>query len=96
MHNIIDCCHIDFCRMYLADLDYRAARVMLTFDSTNPGMRCTIIQIFSDNETEEQEQFSVILTSVSPDGIIMEDTACITIIDEPIEIRRLTSNNLMY
>ena len=82
--------------MYLADLDYKAATVMLNFNSTNPAMKCTTIQIISDNMTEENEQFSVVLTSVSPDGIIMEDTACITIIDEPIEIRRFTSNNLMY
>lgn len=69
-------------------MDYRAATVMLTFDQS--GMRCTTIQIISDETPEIPEEFSVILTSVSPGGIIVDDTACITIVDPAIEIRRFT------
>ena len=75
---------------FVADVDYRAATVMLTFAPSNqPGMGCTTIQIIRDDIPELPEQFSVILTSVSPAGIIKEDTACITIID-PFEIRKFT------
>lgn len=75
--------------MYIiADVDYRAATVMLTFAPSNqPGMMCTTIEIISDEVPELSEQFSVVLTSVSPDGVIIEDTSCITIVD-PIENRR--------
>ena len=64
-------------------MDYRTSTVMLTFTPSNQT-RCTTIQIISDEIIEESEQFSVILTNISPQGIIEEDTACITIIDEPI------------
>jgi hypothetical protein len=70
----------------LADVDYRVTTVMLTFDQS--GMICTMIQIISDEIPELPEQFSVILTSVSPDGIIIDDTACISIVDPVVEIRR--------
>jgi hypothetical protein len=72
--------------LHLAGVDYRAATVMLTFDQS--GMLCTTIQIISDEIPELPEVFSVILTSVSPDGIIMDDTACITIVDPVVEIRK--------
>lgn len=73
----------------LADEDYKAATVMLTFTSINEtGRRCTTIEIIDDRDVESPEQFSVILVSASPVGIIAENTTCITIIDEPTEINR--------
>lgn len=67
-------------------MDYRVATVILTFNQ--PGMRCTTIQIINDEIPEMPEEFSVILTSVSPSGIIMDDTTCVTIVDPVIENRR--------
>ena len=75
-------------------MDYRVATVMLTFDQ--PGMRCTMIEIINDKTPEMSEEFSVILTSVSPSGIIMDDTTCITIVDPIIEDRRFMYTSVFY
>ena len=85
---------IDFCSLHLAGVDYRVATVMLTFNQS--GMRCTTIEIISDETSEIPEEFSVILTSVSPSGIIMDDTTCITIVDPIIEDRRFMYTSVFY
>ena len=62
---------------------------MLTF-TNETGRRCATIVIKDDGDVEESpEEFSVILVRASPEGIIAENTTCITIIDQRTDINRL-------
>ena len=58
---------------------------MLTFTPSDeiPQTICATISIINDTvSNEEDEQFSVTLTSATPVGTFGENTTCVTIIDD--------------
>ena len=72
--------------LVLADSDYNATTIEVEFGSLDEAlqMTCVPLPIIDDEITNEaDEQFSVVLRSVSPEGITISDTeACVTIIDD--------------
>lgn len=70
---------------------------MLTFtptDGTLIMMRCFNVKILEDSIDELDEQFSVKLISALPEGSFIEDTSCITIIDNDCKLRHMASKLL--
>ena len=51
-----------------------------------PGMgnqrRCTCVQILQDSDNDDDEQFSAVLSTTSPNVMIIRDTANVTIVDD--------------
>lgn len=73
-----------FFTYYTADSDYGTTVVMLTFmpDDEDPQPLCRSIPIFDDSIANEPvEEFSMTLVSAVPAGVFVEDTSCITIVD---------------
>ena len=65
---------------------------MLRFQpSDDIQTKCTKVGIIGDTVVEPTEQFSVKLTSVSPEGTFIQDTSCISILDDD---RKLSIANL--
>ena len=70
---------------------------MLTFtptDGTLIMMRCFNVKILEDSIDELDEQFSVKLISALPEGSFIEDTSCITIIDNDRKLSHMASKLL--
>lgn len=69
--------------IYIADFDYQSTEVSLTFvpSDTTPQEFCRNISIIDDNVNELPEQFVMRLLSASPEGTFIQDTSCITIVD---------------
>ena len=60
-----------------------SSQFMLRFQpSDDIQTKCTKVGIISDTVVETTEQFSVKLTSVSPEGTFIQDTSCISIVDD--------------
>lgn len=63
-------------------MDYVSNTFMLTFSpSENIEMQCFKVGIINDEVIELTEQFSVKLISATPEGSFIDDTSCISIID---------------
>ena len=62
--------------------------LMLTFQPSDEAsqIRCGTVSIIDDIiGNEPPEEFSVTLTSASPDGMFGDDESCVTIIDDDSE-----------
>jgi len=66
---------------YSAGLDFPPTVEVLNF---LPGMgrQCACIEILQDTEVEDNETFSVMLSTTSPDVMITRNAATITIMDD--------------
>lgn len=69
---------------FAADSDYRTTVVMFTFipSDEDPQPLCTSIPIIDDSVANEPvEEFSMTLVSAVPAGVFIQDTSCISIVD---------------
>ena len=75
-------------QLYLpAGSDYETTTFMLTFEpSDDVEMLCGKVTIIDNTTPELTEQFSVKLVSVSPVGVIGDDTTCVAILDNDREL----------
>ena len=73
----------NFRYIIVAGADFMSSRFILRFQPSDDAQtKCTKVGIISDSVIEPTEQFSVKLTSVSPEGTFIQDTSCISIIDD--------------
>ena len=62
-------------------MDFRSTEVELTFSAGRTRV-CTCIQITQDTEVEEDEQFSVSLTTSNPLIVLSTATTTVIIVDD--------------
>ena len=79
---------------FIAGNDYVNSTFTLTYPPTANTLRlCFNVTIINDSDVEMAEQFIVKLVSASPEGEFIEDTTCITIIDND---RKLELDNAAF
>ena len=72
--------------------DFSSLMDQLTFNSGSGLQReCATITVGSDTTLEDNESFSVVLTTTDPDVIISQNTAVVTIINDDSKYLCLTS-----
>ena len=63
-------------------LDFQSTVKILTFlPGVGSQRHCACVQILQDSENDDDEMFLAILNTISPNVMVVRDTATVTIVD---------------